>query len=61
MLARRLIASGDSFDRCLANFLDEFKVAPSTEAAHARAFDRRALRRGPDGAAFMLRACPKPC
>ena len=25
----RLVAAGDSFDRCLANFLDEFRAAPS--------------------------------
>lgn len=28
----RLAAEGDSFDRCLANFLDEFYVAPNAEA-----------------------------
>ncbi len=28
----RLVAGGDSFDPCLANFLDEFKLAPSAEA-----------------------------
>jgi hypothetical protein len=27
-----LAASGDSFDRCLANFLDEFYAAPRAEA-----------------------------
>lgn len=31
----RLVGGGDSFDRCLANFLDEFKVAPSAEALFA--------------------------
>jgi hypothetical protein len=28
----RLTLDGDSFDRCLANFLDEFYAAPSAEA-----------------------------
>lgn len=28
----RLAAQGDSFDRCLANFLDEFYAAPTAEA-----------------------------
>lgn len=28
----RLAQRGDSFDRCLANFLDEFKTAPSAAA-----------------------------
>ena len=28
----RLTAAGDSFDRCLANFLDEFYAAPSAAA-----------------------------
>jgi hypothetical protein len=28
----RLADAGDSFDRCLANFLDEFSVAPSSSA-----------------------------
>lgn len=28
----RLAAAGDSFDRCLANFLDEFYAAPSAMA-----------------------------
>ena len=28
----RLAGSGDSFDRCLANFLDEFNVAPRSSA-----------------------------
>jgi hypothetical protein len=28
----RLAAQGDSFDRCLANFLDEFYTAPNAEA-----------------------------
>src|SRR6266540_1906223 len=28
----QLAASGDSFDRCLANFLDEFYAEPSSEA-----------------------------
>jgi len=28
----QLTANGDSFDRCLANFLDEFYAAPSAEA-----------------------------
>ena len=27
-----LTAQGDSFDRCLANFLDEFRIAPSAAA-----------------------------
>jgi hypothetical protein len=27
-----LVVRGDSFDRCLANFLDEFYMAPSAEA-----------------------------
>lgn len=31
----QLAASGDSFDRCLANFLDEFYSAPTTEALDA--------------------------
>jgi hypothetical protein len=30
-----LTANGDSFDRCLANFLDEFYAAPSCEALKA--------------------------
>src|SRR5438445_2574961 len=28
----QLALNGDSFDRCLANFLDEFYAAPNTEA-----------------------------
>jgi hypothetical protein len=28
----RLARGGDSFDRCVANFLDEFKLAPSAQA-----------------------------
>ncbi|MFZ9856501.1 MAG: hypothetical protein ACO3I0_15395 [Limisphaerales bacterium] len=28
----RLAAAGDSFDRCLANFLDGFYAAPSAKA-----------------------------
>src|SRR5687767_1138719 len=28
----QLAAAGDSFDRCLANFLDEFYSAPSVES-----------------------------
>jgi hypothetical protein len=28
----RMAAAGDSFDRCLANFLDEFYAAPSAHA-----------------------------
>jgi len=28
----QLALSGDSFDRCLANFLDEFYATPNTEA-----------------------------
>ena len=28
----RFAAGGDSFDRCLANFLDEFYAAPNTKA-----------------------------
>lgn len=31
----RLAGSGDSFDRCVANFLDEFNVAPSEAALSA--------------------------
>ena len=31
----RLAGGGDSFDRCVANFLDEFKVAPSAGALSA--------------------------
>jgi hypothetical protein len=29
-----LAAAGDSFDRCLANFLDEFYAAPNAAALH---------------------------
>jgi hypothetical protein len=32
----RLAAAGDSFDRCLANFLDEFYFAPNAEALSAQ-------------------------
>lgn len=28
----QLVVNGDSFDRCLANFLDEFYAAPNAEA-----------------------------
>jgi hypothetical protein len=30
----QLTASGDSFDRCLGNFLDEFYIAPAATALH---------------------------
>ena len=31
----QLTARGDSFDRCLANFLDEFYAAPNAKALAA--------------------------
>lgn len=30
-----LVAKGDSFDRCLANFLDEFRLAPGSDGLAA--------------------------
>ena len=39
----QLAACGDSFDRCLANFLDEFYSAPGAEALAGAANKREEI------------------